>query len=816
MMTDETQDKERKIQIAASQNENEYTAESIQVLEGLEAVRKRPAMYIGDTDRKGLHHLVYEVVDNSIDEALAGFAKNIEVILKSDGSVSVRDDGRGIPTEKHSMGKSALEVVTTTLHAGGKFEKKAYRVSGGLHGVGLSMVNALSEWMEAEVHRGGKIYRQRYSRGNALTSVEIVGDTSYRGTIVRFKPDAQIFSTVEFDCEIVRERLRELAYLNSRVRIELRDERTNSAEVFFFEGGLAQFVEHLNKTRNRLHAPIYFRKEVGNIEAEVALQYTNSYSEMIYSFANDIKTVDGGTHVSGFRTGLTRVLNDYGESNKILKNGMKISGDDAVEGLTAVVSVKVPEPQFEGQTKGKLGNGEVRGYVDSFFSSTFKQYLEENPSVAKAILAKSMSAMEAREAAQKAKDLIRRKSVFESSVLPGKLADCSEEDPAKSELFLVEGDSAGGCFSGDTKIALVDGRNVSFRELVKEDKEGKQNFCYTIRENGQIGIAPIKYPRLTKRGARVIKLIMDNGEEIVCTPDHQFMLRNCSYVKAEKLTTLTSLMPLYRPHQNKEYRRKIRATMQTPATRRRLKEAAANYNHKIVKIVQLDETMDVYDIEVEETHNFALASGVFVHNSSKQGRDRRYQAILPLKGKILNVEKAPLNKILMNNEIRNVVLALGTGFGSDLDVKKLRYHKILIMTDADVDGSHIRTLLLTLFYKHFRQLIENGYVYAAMPPLYRIKKGKAEKYAYNDEELARIVAEFGGEGEIQRYKGLGEMNASQLWETTMDPEKRTLKKVTIEDAMKADEMFSLLMGDAVEPRRAFIEQYAREVKNLDI
>lgn len=1628
-----------------SQNadENDYTAESIQVLEGLEAVRKRPAMYIGDTDKKGLHHLIYEVVDNSIDEALAGFAKNIEVILKTDGSASVRDDGRGIPTEKHSMGKSALEVVTTVLHAGGKFEKKAYKVSGGLHGVGISVVNALSEWMEAEVHRGGKIYRQRYARGTPTTQVEVIGETGYRGTIVRFKPDGQIFPAADFDYETIKERLRELAFLNRGVRIGIKDERGNLEETFFFEGGLVQFVEYLNKTRTKLHQPLYFKKEVGNIEAEIALQYTASYSESIYSFANDIKTVDGGTHVSGFRTGLTRVLNDYGEGSRILKEGRKIAGDDAAEGLTAVISVKVPEPQFEGQTKGKLGNSEIKGYVDSFFSSAFRQHLEENPLVAKIILAKCMSAMEAREAAQKAKDLIRRKSVFESSVLPGKLADCSEEDPAKSELFVVEGDSAGGCFSGDTKVALADGRNLSFRELVEEGQKGKQNFCYTIKEDGRIGIAPIIHPRVTRRNAKVIRLIIDNGEEIVCTPDHQFMLRNSSYRKAEELAKSTSLMPLYRQyskpgkritiegydlvydpkesrwvfthiladeynllngkygkeknscvhhidfdklnnnptnlrrmgkqehldlhasvvkytmtrpevlekirkaHQSEEYRERIRATMRSPKMRKmlserakkqwtnedykqymterfiefyrnsqeyrnrnnellnqaqqaywsnlenrkkqatrvseyfnkhpekrehlshraeeqwnneelvkwrsrktkeqwtpefrarrkatydltykekalklmrtildkdgelkkeryeeerrktsdrsilrydticerffdtdenRLKETVVNYNHKISEIVELNERMDVYDLEVEGTHNFALASGIFVHNSSKQGRDRRFQAILPLKGKILNVEKAPLNKILMSNEIRNVVLSLGTGFGSDFDLKKLRYHKIIIMsvdydeptmvkgpdgkimlvkvgafidahlddpaisdykilcfeqktnktafkpirkvirhkisehlyeisasygrkirvtsshsvftyengkivlkktselkegdyvvaprqihldgsdsapagidlveelhkykdngcdifirhpavlkiykrrllsehsgesemteprieipldfgaelahtrserhlsqreicstvgikqpttfyqwerginkptlsnfnryvallgfdagealkrvrvvrsrleyawqtqfrnsgrnrvkdyirlnelslkeiaqlpkdvtlspthyahkgvnrtipvdeelmfllgfflaegscsqrngvrfaigsndseiaarikdslerifgveakrysvrsgieelrvlnsavsllfrkvfgfdntdsttkkipsiifnspkglqiaflngylrgdgtvsenglhfttsskelangllylllshgviasvsehvpdgkvrikkdgstittknkfysisvvskedimklkpvwtdhhlagalmkkmdsdakyghnrkfvdisgdlvglrinaiekvesakedvydfsveegenfisgfgglcahnTDADVDGAHIRTLLLTLFYRHFKPLIENGHIYAAMPPLYRAKKGKSEKYAYNDGELAKALAEFGGDAEIQRYKGLGEMNAIQLWETTMDPETRTLKKITIEDAMKADEMFSLLMGDAVEPRRAFIEQYAREVRNLDI
>lgn len=1053
-------------------NENDYTAESIEILEGLEAVRRRPAMYIGDTDKKGLHHLVYEIVDNCIDEALAGFAKNITLILKSDGSVCIKDDGRGIPTEKHTMGKSALEVVATMLHAGGKFEKKAYKVSGGLHGVGLSVVNALSEWMNIEVHRTGKIYCQKYSRGTPITGVEIIGESDCNGTIITFKPDAQIFPLVEFDYETLKERLRELAFLNKGVRINIKNEYTNTEETLLFEGGLTEFIEHLNKTRNKLHPSVYFTKQVGNIELEVALQYTDSYSEMIYSFVNDIKTVNGGTHVTGFRTALTRVLNDYTEEHKF-KEGRKISGDDAVEGLTAIISVKIPEPQFEGQTKERLGNSEVKGYVESAFSAVFKQYLEENPSSAKPILMKCMSAMEAREAAQKAKELIRKKSIFESTVLPGKLADCIEEKPEKCELFIVEGDSAGGCFSGDTKIALTDGRNLSFRELVEEDRKGRQNFCYTIKENGRIGIAPIIHPRVTRKNAKVIKLIMDNKEEIICTPDHQFMLRDGSYQKAEELLKSTSLMPLYgqysklgkrittrgcelvydpkesrwvfthiladefnllkgkyekeknsyvhrvdfdklnnnptnlrcidkqehlnlhagiiretlsKPevrekirkfHQPEQYLEKIRATLRSLIMRKmlneraqkhrtnvdykrymefyrnssvyrnknnkllnnaqkehwsnpenrekqanrvnayfnkhpekrqlsqkarkqwqdeellkwrsqktngqwapefrvrrkiahdltykekalklmkeilnkdgklkedryaeerlkrndrsilrydmvcerffgndelRLKEAAANYNHNVLEIVRLNETMDVYDFEVEGTHNFALASGVFVHNSTKQGRDRQIQAVLPLKGKILNVEKAPLNKILMNNEIKNVVLSLGVGFGAELDLAKVRYHKIIIMCDADVDGSHIRTLLLTLFYRHFKSLIENNYLYAAQPPLYRVKKGKIEKYAYNDAELAKLVEEL-GEVEIQRYKGLGEMNATQLWETTMDPEKRTLKRITIGDAMKADEIFSLLMGDAVEPRRAFIEQYSKEVKHLDI
>ena len=508
-------------------NANDYNAESIQVLDGPSAVRKRPAMYIGDTGKRGLHHLVYEIVDNSIDEALAGFAKNIEIVLRKDGSVKVTDDGRGIPTEKHSMGKSALEIVTTVLHAGGKFDKKAYKISGGLHGVGISVVNALSSQMEIEVHRNGKIYFQTYARGAPTSEVLLRGDTDKRGTVVMFTPDSQIFPSVEVEFETIRDRLRELAFLNKGLKIAISDERSNASESFCFEGGILEYVEQLNKTRNKLHPGIYFTKEVGNIEIEIAFQYTDSFSEMVYSFVNDIRTGEGGTHVVGFRTALTRVLNDYGTQAKILKDGQRLSGDDAAEGITTVLAVKVPEPQFEGQTKTKLGNSEVRGYVDSFFSSSLKEYLEENPAVGKQILSKSMNAMEAREAAQKAKDLIRRKGVFETSLLPGKLADCIEEDPAKSELFIVEGDSAGG--------------------------------------------------------------------------------------------------------------------------------------------------------------------------SGKQGRDRMFQAILPLRGKILNVEKAPLAKMLMSEQIKNIILSMGTGFGEDFSISKLRYHKIVIMTDAGGDGAPRRTLVFRLF-----------------------------------------------------------------------------------------------------------------------
>ncbi len=624
----------------------DYNAESIKVLEGLEGVRRRPAMYIGDTGRRGMHHLVFEIVDNAIDEALAGHCKNIEVILKPGNSVSVRDDGRGIPTETHSKtGKSALELASTVLHAGGKFEKKAYQVSGGLHGVGLSVVNALSESMELEVHRNGKIYLQKYAKGIPQTKVEGIGPTEYRGTIVRFVPDMSIFSG-EFEFDYLRERLRELAFLNSGIRIVLRDERANREEEFKYEGGLREFAKYLNRSREAVHEPFSYKKTSGNVEAEYAIQYTQSYIPLIHTFVNGIATVEGGTHLVGFRAATTRAINEYIKSNKLLKGEGSVGGDDVAEGMTAIVSVKVPEPQFEGQTKTKLGNGEVKGIVGSIVYESFARFLEENPGDARAIVEKVVKSMRAREAAQKAKDLIRRKGVFEGSVLPGKLADCIERDASKCEIFIVEGDSAGG--------------------------------------------------------------------------------------------------------------------------------------------------------------------------SSKQGRDRRFQAILPLKGKILNVEKSPIHKILQNAEIRTLITSLGTGFGEDFDISRLRYGKVVIMTDADVDGSHIRTLLLTLFYRYLRPIVDQGHMYIAQPPLYGVRRGKSIRYAFNDEGLAKVLGEMGEGASVQRYKGLGEMNPEQLWETTLDPDTRSMKRVTIDDAMLADQMFTILMGDAVEPRRKFIEENAKLVKNLDV
>jgi DNA gyrase subunit B len=628
-----------------------YDASRIQVLEGLDAVRKRPSMYVGSTDGRGLHHLVYEVVDNSIDEALAGFCTRVEVTINPDGSVTVLDDGRGIPVDPHPFHKkSALEVVMTVLHAGGKFDKNTYKVSGGLHGVGVSVVNALSEWLEVEVNRDGKKHFQRYIRGKPEADVQEIGTSDIRGTKTTFKPDTKIFETTDFDYDIISNRLRELAFLNRGITISLRDLRNpeGQAEIFAYQGGIVEFVEYLNKKKQPLHEkPIYFERQRDDMIVEIAMQYTNSYNENVYSFANNINTHEGGTHIIGFKTALTRVANDYIKVNKLSKEEEKLTGDDVREGLTAIISVKLMEPQFEGQTKTRLGNSDVKGIVDSLVTDGLAEYFEENPKVANIILEKALLAQRAREAAKKARELTRRKNSLEVSTLPGKLADCSEKNPAKCEIYIVEGNSAGG--------------------------------------------------------------------------------------------------------------------------------------------------------------------------SAKQGRDRSFQAILPLRGKILNVEKSRLAKILKNNEIISLVTAFGTGVSEDCTLESARYHKIILMTDADVDGAHIRTLLLTLLFRYMRPLIDAGYVYIAQPPLYRIKKGKSEYYIHSDRELEAKKKEIGDKGlTIQRYKGLGEMNPEQLWETTMNPESRTLLQVTLEDAIRADEIFRILMGDDVEPRRNFIETHAKEVVDLDI
>ncbi|MFW6233039.1 MAG: DNA topoisomerase (ATP-hydrolyzing) subunit B [Nanoarchaeota archaeon] len=767
---------------------SKYGADSIKVLEGLEGVRRRPAMYIGSTGKDGLHHLVYEVVDNSVDEALAGYCKNIKVTLDKDGSATIEDDGRGIPVDMSKQHKMpAVQLALTKLHAGGKFDKKSYAISGGLHGVGVSCVNALSKKLLIEIKRHGKIYKQEYSRGFAKTKLKSSGTSKTTGTKITFYPDEEIFSVIDFDYKVLESRLREIAFLNAGLKITLIDEKRNTKKEFFASGGLIEFVKWVNKSRDVLHnKPIYFKRQSDSIVLEVAIQYNSGYRENIFGFVNTINTVEGGTHISGFKTALTRVLNDY-----LRKKGngktQTISGDDIREGLAAIVSIKIPDPQFEGQTKTKLGNSEVKGLVDSAVSNVLSEFFEENPSIAKKITSKALDSAKARLAAKKARELVRRKNVFSLGGLPGKLADCSRKKSDDTELYIVEGDSAGGCFSGDTKIALADGRNLSFRELVKEHKEGKENFCYTIKKDGSIGIEKIKYPRITKKNTEVIKVTLDNGEEIICTPNHKFMLRNGDYKEAEKLTHEDSLMPLYR---------------KTSKLSGRITE---KFNKKI----------DVYDLEVPETHNFALASGVFVHNSAKQARSRETQAILPLKGKILNVEKSNPSKALSSEEITNMITAIGTGTSEHFDIKKMRYKRIVIMCDADVDGEHIKALLLTFFYRFMPDLIKQGYVYVAKPPLYRLRK-KKDYYVYSEDELKKLSSKLNvSEGNVTRFKGLGEMSLQQLWDTTMNPKTRAIKKIYIEDAVEADHVFSMLMGDDVQARREFIQENAKEA-DLDV
>jgi len=1069
-----------------------YGAEQIQVLEGLEAVRKRPGMYIGTTGPRGLHHLVYEVVDNSIDEALAGHCTHIEVDINADGSVTVLDDGRGIPTDKHpKTGKSALETVMTILHAGGKFGGGGYKVSGGLHGVGISVVNALSEWVEVKVWRDKKVFTQRYERGIPQSELKSAPDTAHStGTSVTFLPDVQIFTVgIEFEYNTLSGRLRELAYLNAGVAITFTDHRSAEPhqEIYCYEGGIKEYVAYMCREKEILHPEsIYVSGERNGIYVEVALQWCiDAYNDNILGFANNIRTIDGGTHLEGLKAVLTRTINAVARKrNKIKENEPNLAGENVREGLTAVISVKVPDPEFEGQTKTKLGNTEVRGIVDSLVGEALNEYLEFRPQVADSIIEKAVQAFKAAEAARRARELVRRKSVLESSPLPGKLADCSSRDPSESEIYIVEGDSAGGCFDGDTKIALTDGRSLSFKELIIEQNNGQEHFCYTIRSDGTIGVERLINVRITKKNAQVIRVTLDNGEEIICTPDHRFMLRDGQYKEAATLTTNDSLMPLYRKYSDKSAKgitldgyemvwnprsdswlfthlvadwynrwqgvyeavegthchhidfnrlnnnpsnlirlsvqdhlllhqkhiketlhrpdvmekcRQVRQTeafrstmskrMKEPKTRQILseqaktqwqnpeykgymkakwyefyenneayrqqnqqtlyqaqerywsdetnrtaqaqrvrnyfiehseirqqysasakeqwkdssllewrseatkaqwtqefrakrrqslqqtyykktitalkqvevekgfldlvsydqwrlekkdksvlrfdqfcqryfegnqekaKEAVAQYNHRIVSIEFLTEKIDVYDAEVPYTHNFALSSGVFVHNSAKQGRDRRFQAILPLRGKILNIEKTDDSKIYKNTEIQALITALGLGIrGEEFDVSALRYHRVIIMTDADVDGAHIRTLLLTFFYRYQKELADQGYIYIACPPLYKVERGRNHYYCYTDRDLQEKLSEFPANASytIQRFKGLGEMMPEQLWQTTMNPETRTLKRVEIDDAAEADRVFTVLMGDRVAPRREFIETNGTRLNLTDL
>ncbi|XFA73127.1 DNA topoisomerase (ATP-hydrolyzing) subunit B [Thermosynechococcaceae cyanobacterium Okahandja] len=1072
----------------------EYSSAQLRVLKGLEPVRTRPGMYIGSTGPKGLHHLVYEVVDNAVDEALAGYCSTILVQINADGSVTVTDDGRGIPTDTHpDTGVSGVETVMTVLHAGGKFGDGGYKVSGGLHGVGVSVVNALSEWLEVTVWRNGAMHHQRYERGVPITPLEKTPDpTGRRGTSVTFFPDRQIFTeTIDFDAKVLMTRLRELAYLNAGIRIEFKDLRPTPAlsETYCYEGGIREYVRYMVQEKDPLHPEIiYVQGEKNDVQVEAALQWcADAYSENLLGFANNIRTVDGGTHMEGLKAVLTRTLNTLGRKrNKLKENDANLAGENIREGLTAIISVKVPNPEFEGQTKTKLGNTEVRGIVDSIVGEALTEYLDFHPSVTDTILEKAIQAFNAAEAARRAREMVRRKSVLESSTLPGKLADCSSRDPAESEIFIVEGDSAGGCFAGETKVALADGRCLSFLELMAEQAQGKEHFGYTIRQDGTIGIERLLHVRKTKQNSPVVKVTLDNGEEIICTPDHRFMLRTGEYKQAIDLTPNDSLMPLYRKlsdsrepgitidgyemvwdprsdswlfthviadwynrwqgyytlesgdhchhidfnkrnnnptnltrlpaelhlqlhrhhvaetlhrpevkekfrqiRQSDEFRQQMRDRMRQAetveklsenakrqwqntaykdlmkskwqkfylthpdyqeATRKRLNQnqslywsdplhrqtqsdrvrtyfaqhpelrkiysenaiiqwsdpalrkwrkektrqqwtpesrekryqslsktyftktitalkqierekgeidllayqqyrcqtkdksllrfetfcerylngnpeqafvAVENYNHRVISVELLAERVDVYDLEVPGTHNFALASGVFVHNSAKQGRDRRFQAILPLRGKILNIEKTDDAKIYKNNEVQALITALGLGVkGEEFDPAKLRYHKVILMTDADVDGSHIRTLLLTFFYRYQQELINRGFVYIACPPLYKVERGRQHFYCYSDRELQQQLATFPENANytIQRFKGLGEMMPEQLWETTMNPETRMLKLVEIEDAAEADRIFTILMGDRVAPRREFIETYGPQLalESLDI
>ncbi|GAB3698185.1 DNA topoisomerase (ATP-hydrolyzing) subunit B [Halorubrum pallidum] len=1068
--------------------QSEYGAGQIQVLEGLEAVRKRPAMYIGSTDDRGLHHLVYEVVDNSIDEALAGHCEEIAVRIHDDGSVSVTDDGRGIPVDTHEeYDRPALEVILTVLHAGGKFDSKSYQVSGGLHGVGVSVVNALSERLEVEVKRDGGVFRHRFAGGEpAEDGFERVRDMDAdesTGTQIRFWPDEEIFETTEFQTSTLENRLRELAFLNSGVKIRLVDDRDDTAETFKYDGGIREFVAYLNETRSPIHEEvIYFADESDGVHVEVAMQATEELQGSVHAFANNINTREGGTHLTGFKTALTRTVNDYANEHGLVDDlDANLKGEDVREGLTAVISIKHPDPQFEGQTKTKLGNSEVRGVVESATHEKLGTFFEENPDTAEKVVHKAAEAARARKAAKKAEELTRRKSALESTALPGKLADCQTRDPEEAELFVVEGDSAGGCFTGDTEVALASGRSITFENLVQEHEDGETHYCYTVGPDGKIEIQQVTNPRVTKRDANLVRVTLDNGETIRCTPDHEFMLRDGSYCEAQQLEDGQSLMPLYRKtsdtddenitidgyemvkqpimrdfwefthlladrhnlergrydegdgehkhhidfdkrnnrpdniqrlpqdehlqihrehaertlhteevfaklrelKQSEEFREKMSERMQREETaeilreqakeqwedeeyreemrdawreyydthpeyrervRERLTEEARKYwadeshreeqsqrveeyyknnpeavekrreeankqwvdeelrewrskkteeqwdeefreqrmeaynqtyfehtipfmkevledegdlenyderrqaeggpntltksttiekffedetalieavethNHSVASVEPLDETEDVYDLEVPGTHNFALESGMFVHNSAKQGRNRENQAILPLKGKILNVEKHRLDRILENDEIRALITAIGAGIGEEFDIEDVRYNKIIIMTDADVDGAHIRTLLLTLLYRHMKPLLEAGYVYAAQPPLYRVRY-RGETYdAMTEAERDRIVAEEcdGNPTQVQRFKGLGEMNPDQLWDTTMDPENRRLKRINIDDAAAADRMFNILMGDAVEPRKQFIKEHATEAEWVDI
>lgn len=826
-----------------------YTAEQIKVLEGLDAVRKRPAMYVqGGTGVDGYHQLLTEIIDNAIDECLAGYADTIEVILLADGSASIIDNGRGVPIDiMKKEGKPAVEIIYTTLHSGGKFDSSAYKVSGGLHGVGASVVNALSTSLVVEVQRDGKTYKIGFDRGEVVEPLHITGNyEGHSGTKVTFKPDHSIFKEVtSFDFNRIHKRLKELSYLTGGVKIIFRDLRGEPKhEILQEKGGVAAFAHNLAKDEKHIYnSPLFLQGMSEDIEVEVGLQHTSSYGQTILCYANMITNRDGGTSLTGFKTAYTRALNNYAKTKNLIKKGEpNPSGDDFLEGIYCVISVKLGDPQFESQAKVKLLNPEAQSATQTVVYEKFNEILEENPKIAKVIIEKAVNAAKAREAARKARELVRRSNPLENNDLPGKLADCQAEDPSVSELYIVEGISAGGCFSGDTKVLLGNRRALSFKDLVKEQSEGKSHLGYTMNQNGSIGTQELLNARITRVDAEVIKLTLDNDETIIATPDHLFMLANGKYKSAGELTVDDKLMssPFYYQSASGSLQVWNFSSMSWSAQskqpfpkdwnpksylnqKKSVQDTKIHYTRQVVSIEQLTEKIAVYDVEVPNTHNFALASGVFVHNSAKGGRERRFQAILPLRGKVLNVEKAGIGKILKNAEIRAMIAAIGAGVegaGEEdfFDLEAVRYHRIIIMADADVDGSHIRTLLLTFFYRYMRPLLEAGYLYIAQPPLYGVSFGKEKtiNYIYDDLNLQKLLDENKNRKfNIQRYKGLGEMNADELWDTTMNPETRILKKVTIEDAFEATETFEMLMGSEVPPRRAFIEQNAH-LAQLDI
>ena len=819
--------------MATEKVQHEYGADEIQILEGLEAVRKRPGMYIGSTSSRGLHHLVYEIVDNAVDEALAGFCDTIHVTINPDNSVTVTDNGRGIPVGiNHKSGLPAVEVVFTVLHAGGKFGGGGYKVSGGLHGVGASVVNALSVWLEVEICHEGKVYRQRYERGKVAKKLEVIGECEpgKTGTKVTFLPDGEIFETTIFDYSILQQRFREMAFLTKGLKIVLRDERPQEPieKTFHYEGGIKEFVEYLNRSTTPLYEQIiYCEGIVNNVSVEVAMQHNDSYNENSYGFVNNITTPEGGTHIVGFRNALTKTFNDYARKNKLLKdNEPNLTGEDIREGLTAIISVKIEDPQFEGQTKQKLGNSEARGAVDNVVSEQLQIFLEQNPQVAKVTVEKSVMAQRAREAARKARDLTRRKSALDGMSLPGKLADCSDKNPEKCEIYIVEGDSAGGSAKtardrATQAILPLRGKILNVEKARLDRIYGNAEIKAMITAFGtgiheDFDISKLRYHKI------IIMTDADVDGAHISTLLLTFMYRFMPDLIKEGYVYLAQ-PPLYKLERNK----KVWYAYSDEELDSILQEVGRDNNNKIQRYKGLGE-MDaeqLWDTTMDPEHRVLLRvtmddEGDSAGGSAKTARDRATQAILPLRGKILNVEKARLDRIYGNAEIKAMITAFGTGIHEDFDISKLRYHKIIIMTDADVDGAHISTLLLTFMYRFMPDLIKEGYVYLAQPPLYKLERNKKVWYAYSDEELDSILQEVGRDNnnKIQRYKGLGEMDAEQLWDTTMDPEHRVLLRVTMDDetASELDLTFTTLMGDKVEPRREFIEENAQYVQNLDI